>query len=716
MKRKGPNILSLSLVLVALAILGASVIFYEIKYVPPVQNVYNEKGNFVISIFEPKKGIEAKTFSSEKEFASFITSHSSSGNYLRGFGGIEVLARPMPDSISDSGVALAESLPSSKATAVAEDYSKTNVQVKGVDEADIIKTDGKYIYTITGNTLFIIKAYPGDEAQIISTITFKKKSPKELFVEGDKLAVFGGFNDIEFMRKMNFRALRGMSFFDIYDISDRKNPSFEKSYKIEGNYFRARMKNGYVYFLTQLSPRYAIGKPSPPVILYENEKYVVPPEDIYYFSIPYSNPYLVTINAINMKNPQERINSKSVLVEGIPDLYMSHENIYITYPKTISEWDIQKKIVMQLLEKFLTEEDKKLIQKIKETDNEVLSQTEKEAKIFAIIQSYANYIPEEEKERMEKELDTLLKKELEKYDYFEYTIISRISYDNGEMNIEANGKVPGRIINQFSMDENNGIFRIATTLSGRQPRILLAGTVPTSSNNVYALNSNLDIIGRLEGLAKGERIFSTRFMGDRLYMVTFRQVDPFFVIDLSDPENIMLLGDLKIPGFSRYLHPYDEDTIIGIGHDATERGMQLGLKISLFDVSDVSKPKEIVKFSTDERFSRSTALYNHHAFLFSKEKNLLVIPVYSGYYAESEKTYNGAFVFHITKDEIKLRGLIDHSRGMKYWQPVVEISLYINELLYTKSPYLLRINKIDDLSSVKDVELKTENKSKFPIY
>ena len=189
-------------------------------------------------------------------------------------------------------------------------------------------------------------------------------------------------------------------------------------------------------------------------------------------------------------------------------------------------------------------------------------------------------------------------------------------------------------------------------------------------------------------------------------MVTFRQVDPFFVIDLSDPANIKELGKLKIPGFSRYLHPYDENTIIGLGREATETGRQQGLKISLFDVSDVENPKETAKFAAKEQYASSTAEFEHKAFLFSREKELLAIPAYNYDFRKSGDNYNGAMVFKITKESIELRGIIDHSSGSgNYYSPQVERSLYINELLYTKSEGLLRINKIDDLSKVKNIEL-----------
>jgi len=221
--------------------------------------------------------------------------------------------------------------------------------------------------------------------------------------------------------------------------------------------------------------------------------------------------------------------------------------------------------------------------------------------------------------------------------------------------------------------------------------------------------------GRKTDLAEGERIYSTRFVGDRLYMVTFRQIDPFFVIDLSNPEKPESLGELKIPGFSRYLHPYDEDHIIGIGRDATDMGRTQGLKISLFDVSAVENPKEVAKFVADEKYAQSTAEYEHKAFLFSKEKNLLVIPAYSYNYREEGETYNGALVFNINTEEIELRGLIDHSGSLDsnyYYRAGVERSLYIEDMLYTKSPNLIRINALDDLEGVKNIELEKPTKMK----
>jgi len=361
-----------------------------------------------------------------------------------------------------------------------------------------------------------------------------------------------------------------------------------------------------------------------------------------------------------------------------------------------------------VLEPKLTEADRTLISLIKAVPNEVLSQMEKDAKILQVYNDHLYYMNSEEEAAINDEIDARLQEKLEEYEYFEYTVAHRLTVTPGGLSLAATGQVPGHVLNQFSMDEQDGMLRIATTVSPQWSWRFKDRS--ESVNNVFALDSSMDIIGSLKDLAKDEQIYSTRFMGDKLYMVTFRQVDPFFVIDLSDPRNIKELGHVKIPGFSRYLHPYDENTIIGLGQEATEQGRPTGLKISLFDVSDPTSPKEIAKYVATGRYSSSAAEYEHKAFLFSKAKSLLVIPAYS-YDWDGGDSYNGALVFNITKESITLRGLIDH--GGQYGGASVERSLYIEDELFTKSPSLLRINALSDLEGIKDVKLSA---SGMPVY
>jgi uncharacterized secreted protein with C-terminal beta-propeller domain len=218
-------------------------------------------------------------------------------------------------------------------------------------------------------------------------------------------------------------------------------------------------------------------------------------------------------------------------------------------------------------------------------------------------------------------------------------------------------------------------------------------------------------------------------MGSRAYMVTFVQTDPLFVIDLSSPANPKVLGELKIPGFSSYLHPYSDTMLIGLGKDtvANEWGgvKTKGLKLSLFDVSDVANPKEVDTYVMGDAGSDSIALQDHKAFLFSREKNLLSIPVTIAEDKENrgwgQTVFSGAAVFKVDENGFELKGKIDHSDGGKvgiqdcwwgycYYDNNVLRSLYIGDNLYTFSNKYLKINDIKDLKEVKKLELKKEKK------
>ncbi|MEM2130882.1 MAG: beta-propeller domain-containing protein, partial [Candidatus Woesearchaeota archaeon] len=273
-------------------------------------------------------------------------------------------------------------------------------------------------------------------------------------------------------------------------------------------------------------------------------------------------------------------------------------------------------------------------------------------------------------------------------------------------------------LNQFSMDENNKNLRVATTFDA------WASGKSITYNNVYILDENMKLKGKLEKIAPDERIYSTRFMGNRLYMVTFQRIDPFFVIDLSNPENPEILGELKIPGFSDYLHAYDENTIIGLGKETKENewgGISTkGIKLALFDVSDVNNPKQIDKYEIGSEGTDSEALYNHKAFLFSKSKNLLVIPVREvkgketydsrlGYYRQ--KVWQGSYVFDITKQGFKLKGKVSHAETEEYpyWYygspNAIKRALYMDDVLYTISDKKIEMNDLENLETLNSIKL-----------
>ncbi|MBR9702957.1 hypothetical protein GOV10_02900, partial [Candidatus Woesearchaeota archaeon] len=234
-------------------------------------------------------------------------------------------------------------------------------------------------------------------------------------------------------------------------------------------------------------------------------------------------------------------------------------------------------------------------------------------------------------------------------------------------------------------------------------------------------DEDMDVIGELEGIAEDERIYSTRFMGKRLYMVTFRQVDPFFVIDLSNPRNPEIMGELKIPGWSSYLHPYDENHIIGVGKETEEdkygRPRTQGVKVALFDVSDPENPIEVDKVEIGDSGSDSEVLNDHKAFLFDKEKNLLVIPVreIDGERYSYKRVKQGAIVLHIDEDGLRIEKKITHYDGnyQNYWgwygsPNAVRRALYMDDVLYTISMETIKMHSLDDYDKIGEVDLPYE--------
>jgi hypothetical protein len=306
------------------------------------------------------------------------------------------------------------------------------------------------------------------------------------------------------------------------------------------------------------------------------------------------------------------------------------------------------------------------------------------------------------------------------------TTVHRFRLDGGNVEYDGMGEVGGIILNQFSMDQNGKYFRIATTSSGYDE----ASGGYASTKSLYVLGEDLGVVGRLDGLAPGEQIYSVRFMGDRAYVVTFKTVDPLFVIDLSDPAKPAVLGSLKIPGYSDYLHPYGENHVIGFGKDTVEyandwdggqsvSAYYQGMKIALFDVSDVANPKELFKESIGDRGTDSPLLRDHRALLFSLERGLLAFPVTVMAVPESEKTgdykedslqygqfeFQGAYVYSLSLESgFALKGRITHisedeyRKAGSYWYDgggsEIERLLYIRDSLYALSQSAVTANDI----------------------
>jgi uncharacterized secreted protein with C-terminal beta-propeller domain len=660
---------------------------------------------------------QLKKFNSLDEIKSFVSEsdrdfYGSFGDNVRSFAQAE------------------SSVANDASAAKAEEYSTTNIQVEGVDEPDIVKNDGKYIYVVTRGNVAIVEAFPAEGMEVLSEINLSDEV-SEIFINGDKLILFSqgyeyvdtGIKCVNVHANMEtgvFRRCGGYgdykTFVRTYDVSDRADPVLEDEIVVDGWYRDARMIDNFVYVVSSKAVYLnAFGLPS--YVVNGVEK-TVSPSEIYYFDSPDRSYVFNSISAINLNNGD--VNTKIYLMGFSTNLYVSQDNIYLSYHKQVSYDNFVDGLAEEVMLPILPEEYHNEIYDILESED---SYNRKMNDMRKVVYDYANTLEGPEKYAISRELaDKLGEFHIKIYKETEKTVIHKIGINGLDINYEANGEVPGRILDQFSMDEFDGKFRVATTLGD--------GRRSLSLNNLYVLDKNLKIIGSVEDLAPGERIYSARFMGKRAYLVTFRQVDPLYVIDLSNVKNPEVLGYLKVTGFSDYLHPYDETHIIGIGKEADENGRIRGVKISLFDVSDVENPVEIDKYEIAEgKWSQSEALNDHKAFLFDRERELLVIPVSYAKKINSSgasvmwdyEYWQGAFVFNINlEDGINLKGKITHGQNQSndsYWHggDYVKRALYMDDILYTISNKIIKANDLFDLNEISFVELPYEEPNE-PVY
>jgi inhibitor of cysteine peptidase len=585
-----------------------------------------------------------------------------------------------------TGAAPEMAMNDSAAKSGSDDFSTTNVQVEGVDEADILKTDGKYAYLVSGNNVFIVDAYPGENMEIISKISFEEDEiPTEIFITDNKLLVFTrtGYSYYYYSKKSSETKCadgvkcvpefgrNGIVSAKLYNIVDRANPTLEKNVELEGSYVSSRLIGDNAYYVVNAQPRY---EPywDGNVYVYDSNDPIIPLQRIdggvskiaeateigYIPGVPAQR--FVTVAALNLNT---KVLNKEIVAASGQSVYASKSNLYL------AERLYNRPVPMP---------------------------------IFSSVFS-------------------------SNWNNTEKTSIAKFKLDNGNVSFVSEGAVPGKILNQFSMDEHKGNFRIATTVGWN------------GYNNVYVLDKDMNTIGRLEGLAPGESIYSSRFMGDKGYIVTFKKVDPLFVLDLSNPIDPRVLGKLKIPGYSDYLHPIDENHLIGLGKDAiaSEYGdfaWYQGIKMAIFDVSDVNNPIELHKTIIGDRGTDSYALRDHRAFLFDKEKELLVIPVTLAEISSVDKekseeevgrwpqygeyTFQGAMIFNVNNTTgFTERGRVTHitkedelKRGYYYGDNYsVKRAFYIAENLYTFSSSMLKVNNLASLGEVSNVTFPVED-------
>ncbi|MBQ9767986.1 MAG: beta-propeller domain-containing protein [Lachnospiraceae bacterium] len=441
-------------------------------------------------------------------------------------------------------------------------FSETNVQVAGIDEADIMKTDGSYFYifNLHRNEIYIVSA-KGGEMELVAAIPASdelsgNETGREMYLQGNRLILLvSGYRDNHAVTQIF-----------TYDISKKSEPKLLSTLEQDGSLVSSRCTDGKVYVIsshrTYRDWYYSVDEAEAEdenlmdyIPMADGER--IAPDCIYISEEPVSEEFLV-VTAMSPEQPQEYLDVKSLLADG-DECYVSSNYIYVCS----SRWQNRE-------------------------------------------------IP------------------------YDRTELYRFAYADGVITPAGQVTVKGTLDDQFSMDEYNGYLRIVTTVNEYDNK------TNEETNALYIYDENLQLTGSIENLAPDEEVKSARLMGDVGYFVTFRQTDPLFSVDLSDPTNPKILGELKIPGFSAYLHPYGENLLLGIGYDADEEtGWTECVKLSMFDVSDPTNVKEVHKFYLEE-FSDTAVASNHKSALIDIEKNIIGLPA-RGYGENGE--YNVYLVF-----------------------------------------------------------------------
>ena len=474
---------------------------------------------------------EFKQADSEEELYKTLQElEKQTGSYARG-GDIMLLEESAEIATMDAGAA--DTAANQKVTGEA-DFSQTNVREAGVDEGDVVKTDGSYLYILKSSGSVRIVDIRGTKMKEIAKIQPEKlnESIEDLYLDGDRLMlVTTGYessmeeaeSDMYTVNRYQYTALT------VYDITEREHPEMAGRITQEGDYRQSRKKGDYVYLLTQYSPSLGDSFEDSSVMPLVNEQKLAI-SDVYLPDQTSQSDYLVA-SGINIQDPENVISSKAI-VSGAADFYMSSDNLFICN----NNW------------------------------NDGKSSTE----------------------------------------------ILRFACVDGEITAGAMCELPGFLNDTFSLDEYQGYLRV-----------LLTEDSNGESNSLYILDADMQVTGAIRNLADGETIRSARFMGTMAYFVTFRQTDPLFCADLSDPDNPQILSELKLTGFSSYLHPYGEHLLLGVGYEAEEEtGSQTGVKLSMFDISDPSQVEELDKYVI-KGASYLPSDYNYKAILADGEKNLI---------------------------------------------------------------------------------------------
>lgn len=531
------------------------------------------------------------------------------------------------------------------------DYATTNLQVANVDEADIVKTDGNYLYSLSESQVIITDVRQPQVPKIAAKLNLTNAGiPEDLFLFENLLAIIG----------TNPETLG--SIVNIYDCREISEPKLVKQFTLSARYFTARISNGKLYVLAKhylssdnFSKNLAYSDDAAPLAIAYHQLHYLPDSPTNDFSV------VATLDLHSLG---------AVQVNGylfdLQQAYVSPEHLYlITQDRKDNTFSLRD---------FAT-----------------------------LCKSLFTY----------KGVWGMQLNSIRERDYHTYSKVYKFKLAE-ELVFIGKLTTQGKSLNQFSFDEDSeGNFRLA----------LNYWQDSQSATKIEIYNQHLRLLGSLANLAPGEQMYAARFMGKRVYLVTYKTIDPLFVIDLSNPHSPKVLGELKIPGYSTYLHSYDDNHLLGFGIETTERiarddqGRVLGasatrekVKIALFDVSNVAQPKELATTTIGDSHTTSSVLTNHKALLFSREKNLLAIPV-NNYYSHAsslkQTAAEGYWVYYLNlRDGFKFKGEIVHDDISCQSQKLLR-GVYIRDNLYTLSSAALKVNRLSDLAEL--ATLKFDN-------
>ena len=560
-----------------------------------------------------------------------------------------------------------------EAADVPSDYTTNNNQEQGVDELDIVKTNGTHFYATEGDTLHILRSWPAEGTAELATAA-AGDSAQGLFLRGDRVLVASQTRngDDGFLRDSARARL------ELYDVTDPSDPRVLRTVDIEGWLVDARLIGGDLYAvirsqielpgkLWDLAQRDDLGLPDLPWDASEAER-----ERILAEARAILAPYVVELMTeipIDDLLPQMRDRTPDI-PEALIRPLLECSSLY--RPAMASNWSVVSIIHLDLDEAG------------------PVSAVGLLADGWTVYASAASLYVAQTSDWWwwgwgwtPPEMTTTIH-------LFELdpSLPTPVRY-------AASGEVDGWLLDQFALSEHNGHLRVATTEFdwwwGSTD-----GEEPASSVTVLADDGrgNLRKVGHVGGLGPGERIYAVRFIGTKGYIVTFEQMDPLYTLDLSDPTRLEVVGELEVTGFSSYLHPVGEDWLLAVGMEADEEGRILGLAVSVFDVRDFANPTLAHRYlieSGDDTWSWSEALADHHAFTY--HRGVLSIPAYIG---GAEGSFSGLLVLGVDPEEgIHELGRVDHrDLGGGTYDPWMRRSVYIEDALYSLSSAGVKVNHL----------------------